>query len=100
MNNAIRRFVTSGAGARFELSNRAPTAKAMGHPFALYFILQPSSFSLSGAKCRAPPKLVQGIEPWTSSLPRTRSTTELYQHARGANPRLDTSSAQRQRGRA
>src|SRR5439155_5357088 len=56
--------------------------------------------AMSIAKCRAPPKLVQGIEPWTSSLPRTRSTTELYQHARGAKSRPNTSSAQRQRGRA
>src|SRR5207248_3145404 len=43
--------------------------------------------AMSIAKCRAPPKLVQGIEPWTSSLPRTRSTTELYQRdQRGLAP--------------
>src|SRR5947208_1188793 len=37
-----------------------------------------------GAKCRVPPELPQGLEPWTSTLPRWRSTTELWQ--RGNDP--------------
>src|SRR4051812_21658175 len=41
------------------------------------FLLFPSL--LHPAKCRVPPELLKGVEPLTSSLPRTRSTTELQQ---------------------
>src|SRR5687768_8656606 len=58
------------AASRFILSTDLGTPTlGTGHSF----------IRVRGAKCRRPPKLAQGIEPWTSTLPRWRSTAELCQ---------------------